>query len=628
MRDATKSAEFVIGMKAQRENATGQPSSVLAKIKLDLLVILPPELWLQCLVDVANDNSMNILPLLLVSRTWYNILISSAPLWTYIYVCNSPKYIECMPTALSLSRGLSLYVTIEIPVEIDNFDLLNSIRGEARRIRELVFKYSRADSMGMFHDDVYELLISFNNLPILEWITLNYAADSYNLSMIKRPFPSPSAPRLKGIRFWCTTEDAVAILSREYITYLSSNSPIKDLFPSLSELTQLRRRMSTLAGEGEDDSSLVPRVDIQTLPRLQALEFYENSPQSILPFLNVYHSSLTELQVRLTWSELEKLAPSLANLTQLQHLHFNLKPPKQQPKGFELLLPPLHHVFKFQLKQQAPVNALADPFITRRHIESLLDACRLSLTGVRSFLLVLHDDVPTRNLLALIEAMTSLRKLEFKGQLTEEEDLSAVAPSLEEIVLSDELLLSYLQVPNALEVRIAAAVLPGRSQIQALDTPFMRTLSIHSSLAAAINTKVYSRLTTLTWIDPAGGCASITKSFDFLTRVLFDLSSPRRECNDFCELILRYPRLCRSLHTLEMRAYAEWDILFHMLLRRNFLSDQGVAMITTIKIPGYPAPSLLVPLTELLGGNPPKYMPPIEELCLGVVNDLRFDVNV
>jgi hypothetical protein len=50
--------------------------------------------------------------------------------------------------------------------------------------------------------------------------------------------------------------------------------------------------------------------------------------------------------------------------------------------------------------------------------------------------------------------------------------------------------------------------------------------------------------------------------------------------------------------------------------------------MTTIKIPGYPAPSLLVPLTELLGGNPPKYMPPIEELCLGVVDDLYFDVNL
>lgn len=425
---------------------------------------------------------------------------------------------------------------------------------------------------------------------------------------------------------------------------------MKDLFPSLSELKQLRRLILTQAGEGEDDSPLVPRVDAQNLPELQALEFYQNSPQSILPFLDVHNSNLNELQVKLTWPELEKIAPSLANLPQLQHLHFILKPPKRQLKGFVLLLPPLHHVLKFQLEQQAPVKALdtselspslrsaldplvtpisvADPFITHQHMASLLDACRLNLTGVRSFLLVLHDEVPTKNLIALLEAMTSLRKLEFKGQLTKEEGLSIVAPSLEEIVLSNESLLIYLQVPNVLEVYIAAALIDGSSQVQALDTPLLRTLAIHSSLTSAIKTKEYPMLTSLTWIDPGGGCASITQSFEFLTRVLFDYSSPRKECNDFCELILRYPRLCRSLHTLEMRAYPEWDILLHMLLRRNLLGDQTTAMVTTVKIPGFPAPSLLVPLTELLGGKLPKWMPPIEELCLGVVDGPYFDVDV
>jgi len=637
--------------------AADKASRSLGDKKQDPLALLPPELWLQCFAEIAYDNSMSILPMLLVSRSWYTTLISAAPLWTYIYIRDSPEYVECASAALKLSRDLPLCVTIEIPAADCVLNGPDSIKGEIYRIRELVFKRSPdkirnscnldVHSMDQFYDTAYDLLKAFDTLPRLEWITLNHAFDYYSLSMIKRTFPP--TPHLKGIKFWCITEESLTIFTSEELNYLSSSSPMKELFPSLTTLKQLKRLILTQAGEGEEDSPLIPVVDIPSLPKLQALEFYQNSPQSIVPFLKVQNSSLTELQVKLTWPELEKMARPLENLTRLQHLHFILKPPKQPLKGFELLLPPLHHVRKFQLEQQAPSKAPGDAelssstprvqeslvapanndsFISHRHMASLLDACRLNLTGVQSFLLVLQDEIPTGNLLALIGAMSSLRKLEFKGQLTKEENVTVVAPSLEEIVLSNESLLLYLQAPNVLEVYIAAAIEDTRSRIKVLDAPALRTLSIHSSLAPAISTREYPKLTSLTWIDPAGGCASTTKAFSSLTRILFDYSSPRKECNDFCELILRYPRLCRSLHTLEMRAYPEWDILLHMFQRRNLLSDPSVTMIKTLKIPGYPAPSLLVPLTELLGGKTPKYMPSIEELCLAVVDGPYFDVNV
>jgi hypothetical protein len=114
-----------------------------------------------------------------------------------------------MHTALGLSQGLPLSVTIEIPLA--NEEISHSIRGNVHRIREIVFKRSPArirnssnldvHSMDQFYDAVYELLTSFDNLPMLEWITLNHAFDYYSLSMIKTAFPV--TPKLHGVKFWC-----------------------------------------------------------------------------------------------------------------------------------------------------------------------------------------------------------------------------------------------------------------------------------------------------------------------------------------------------------------------------------------------------------------------------------------
>lgn len=624
--------------------------AVNKEIRHDPLNILPPEIWLQCLADVVNDNSINLLPLLLVSRAWCNTLVSSAPLWTHIYVRDTPDYVNCMHKALFFSRALPLCVTIEVP-------MINAIDGqphpiwkETHRLRELVFKRNpsriRNSStldvhlMDLFYEGVYTLLKGIEQLPVLEWITLNHAFDYYSLSMTKRDFPS--TPRLKGIKFWCISEEALTSLQLEELTYMSSSSPMRDLCPSLPQLKQLQRLILTQVGEGGEDSSFIPNISPHLLPQLHALEFYQDSPQSIVPFLSVETSTLIELQVKLSWQELEKLAPHLANLTRLQYLHFILKSPQQELQSFEPLFPPLHHVHRFQLEQQSPAKATDDnenpsskasnitssSLIAHRHMVSLLDACRLNMTGIRNILLVLNDEIPTKTLLELIGAMSFLNKLEFKGQLTKEENLHLVAPSLEEIVLANETLLRYLRVPNALCIYIAAAEVDGHSGISVLEAPSLRTLTINSSLTSAIRAGVYHDLNSLTWLDPGGGCASTVRSFSSLTRVLFDHSSPRKECNDFCELILRYPASCRGLDTLEMRAYPEWDILLHMVQRRNFLSNPEIAMITTLKLPGFPAPSLLVPLTDLLGRRIPKIMPPIDELCLSRVDGPYFDVNV
>ncbi|KAG8838727.1 hypothetical protein FRC20_006240 [Serendipita sp. 405] len=249
------------------------------------------------------------------------------------------------------------------------------------------------------------------------------------------------------------------------------------------------------------------------------------------------------------------------------------------------------------------------------------------MTEVQDFLLVLHDVIPTAGLLNLLERMRNLASLELKGTFASIENQGMVLPSVEDLSLSNQELLAFVEFPNVTELYIATKS-EFTDSIPPLNTPRLRKLSLHSRLASMLRQDAPQDLHSLTWIDPGGGCASVSRHLNSLVVLKFDHASPRRECNDLCELILRYPYSCRSLTTVEMRAYPEWDILFHMLLRRNFLTGQGVARITTLKLPGYPGISLLEPLAELLAGRFPRNLPPVSELSLGAVDGPYFDVDV
>lgn len=599
----------------------------------DMLEVLPYELWVYCLEEVVDDNAMNILPLTLVSRRWREALVSSPSLWTHIYVRDDPAYMESMRVALHLSQGLHLSLTMEIPLpESMGSDLL---RSEANRIRSITFKRTPSSirsasnvdvtAMDHFYDSAYGLLVTVGCFPVLESVSLNHGFDFYSLSMSLRTLPI--MPHLRRVKYWCITVDALAILGPHELTYMSSSSPLEDLYASISQLKRLKRLIMTQAGEGQDDSPRVPEVDPSTLPDLYALEFYQSSPRSLFPFLKMPSSTIQELHVKLSWIELSEMAPLLARISMLNHLHLILKAPTTPLKGFEILLPRLPSIRRFELEQQPYIFSNSKHLVDASTIASLLHACEHSIPNIENLLLAMPDDIPISPLLSLLTSMTRLIKFEFKGHITKEAQPKTTLPYLEEIVLSTEALLSYINIPNALDVYIALG--EASSTIATpLEAPRLRALSLNATLASMIECNSYPDLISLTWIDPAGGCASIAKTFRTLTKICFDYASPRKECNDFCELLLRYPYSCPKLETIEMRAFPEWDIVFHMLRRRNFLPGQGVSRISTVRLPGFPGLSLLEPLTELLGGRFPNPMPSIAELSLSNVDGPYFDIDV
>jgi hypothetical protein len=604
----------------------------------DPLSVLPPELWLHCLAEVVDNNSINLLPLLLVCKKWRDLLVSAAPLWTNIYVRDNTEYADCTHAAIRLSQKLPLSVTIEIPLPPSAFP--HPIWWDAPRIRDLTFKRSPrlvrsasttdVGAMDEFYDAIFELLTPLRTLPMLEFLTILHHFDYYSLSMTKVGFPV--TPMLKGIKFWCLPVTTLGHLNSDELTYLSSSSPLPELYLIMPRLRRLKRLILTQAGDCQEDSPTIPIVDFATLPRITALEFYQSSPQAMRPFLEVANSAITELQIKVSWAEFGKLAPKFGNLPLLRHLHIILRAPKTHIKGFDLLLPSLKQVRKFEVEQQ-PYENDNEATVSELAIGSMLDACRASLPEVDSFLLVLHDTVPTSNLLHCIQSLHKLRKFEFKGKLRQEPQPPVITKdTLEEVILSSETLLLHLYIPNALEIYVATTSEKAtQTQLPSdfrLEAPKLRTLSLHADHRRIIHSKIYPELKHLTWIDPRDGCAIIAKSFNSLTKISFDSTSPRKECNDFCEMIMRFPASCPALETIEMRAYPEWDLLFFMLIRRNIDRPKDRSEISTLKLPGYPGVSLLVPITELLGGRFPKTMPSVSELSLIAVDAPYFDPDV
>ncbi|KAG8836342.1 hypothetical protein FRC17_005628 [Serendipita sp. 399] len=616
-------------------NAQAQTSK-----RTDPLQVLPTELWLHIMVDVIGPDSVNVLPLLLVSRHWWNVLLGTSSLWTNFYIRDIPSEdgdltVELLP----LSKDLPLSVTVEIPSAAMN--RTHRIWEEIDRIRDLTFKRSpqriRSQSpvdvgaMERFYDSVFLHLCYFKTLPSIETLTMDHAFDYYSLSMVEPRFPA--TPKLKAIHFWCLTTGSFSNISTENLEFLSASSPLETLYACLTPVKRLKRIVLTQAGQEASYVSSTSNIKSEELPLLEAVEFYQNSPLSMRFLLSVPDSHLREVHIKLDWGELQTLAPLFSNLPQLDHLHLIFKIPTSEMANYELPLPPLPRLRTLELEQQAIVPIVVEPgqkagsAPAQAIFSSLFDACRTSATSVQNFLLVLHESIPTAGLLQLLEQMNRIVVLELKGTFAPVAKRVVVLPSIEDLSLSNQGLLALAEFPNVMQLVVATK---GEAMdiLPPLKAPRLRKLSLHSKLAPMLRQDMVPDLQNLTWIDPGGGCASVVRHLHSLTTLKFDHSSPRKECNDLCELILRYPYSCRSLKALEMRAYPEWDILFHMLLRRNFLGEQGIAPIATLKLPGYPGISLLEPLTELLDGIYPKHIPPIADLSLNAVDGPYFDVDV
>jgi hypothetical protein len=81
------------------------------------LEYLPNEIWTHVFLRVIEDDWEYILPLMQVCQRWTSILVSEPRLWTSIHIRGDVESMELAYSALYLSKGFPLEVTIEVPID-------------------------------------------------------------------------------------------------------------------------------------------------------------------------------------------------------------------------------------------------------------------------------------------------------------------------------------------------------------------------------------------------------------------------------------------------------------------------------------------------------------------------------
>ncbi|PVF92121.1 hypothetical protein CPB86DRAFT_769797 [Serendipita vermifera] len=144
------------------------------------------------------------------------------------------------------------------------------------------------------------------------------------------------------------------------------------------------------------------------------------------------------------------------------------------------------------------------------------------------------------------------------------------------------------------------------------------SLDVAAAQVVGADESEFTQLRTLTWLIHWNSAYAeyrvLHRSYPSLTKISFEGDTGYKGAVHFSELLLRYPRTCPRLETIRICGYPNWSIFLYMLFRRNVeTSRKDISAITTIEVPGYPAPFILVPLSALLQRKIPLEMPSLEE---------------
>lgn len=583
------------------------PEAPQTKLR-DPLIVLPPELLLPCLEQVVYDrpDCEALLPLLLVSKGWNSWLRSASSLWNRIRIGRNDRKAALQ---LEFSRSSPLYIEILLQPQKDDDSWTETFRRCAHQIREIRLRcHSFYETDFPIRDQLFHHgLRSLKKLGTLSSLdTLEYVRQSMYPTPIANGFDLPEMPRvrnLNGFRIAASTLFAMPPpIPLHTLTRFSSESPLSDLAPAFTECPRLEHLELV-----EPIQGMIYDVETAEIPSLCSLTYDRSSLEAILPVLQNQGSNITNLQLKMKWLD-------LSNLSFLTLL------PKLSQLGIVCFTASLTSETSIQLPQ---LPALSDFSFTQqpRGYDELEDTSRTS-----SLLLSLTSKVPylRRLKLAFLEAFSIAHCLDF----------------LQSLDVLEHLELSYeaAQVPTGTRrhklVSITSLRLCNDQFLRYVDMPSLTNLWIDNATdngSYIMYAGKFDSVTDLRWDiviphETSTQCASITSAFSNIRELRFAQAYARKDSNDFCELLLRHPASCPHLEKISFHCYPSWDLVIHMLLRRNLMPGSSVARIKTVQLPAYPTSSLMTPIECLLGGQIP-LIPPLHDIALTFRNGL-FDDKV
>ncbi|CAG8487563.1 4993_t:CDS:2 [Acaulospora colombiana] len=599
----------------------------------DPLQYLPPEMWMHLLQQVAEDDCADILPLTLVCQRWSSIILSIPRLWTSIYIRADLDALEVAHLALFLSKGLLLCMTVDVPIAPDVQKMI--IEREVTRVKHLKLKVLPGYSPGQnweSNDPLDNSIGSFfkylGPLPSLESLTIDIG--DISCPVLSSPLRFLDAPNLRYLTPSSSPGDVSELSRFTRLRYLRTISPMETVIPELVKLTELKDLV--LSGSTLKERGMPPRLyteSCKSIAPLENLQSYWEPWIYIQPLLFSVRSSVRVLELKIGWEQVFELLTAIDEAPFLHQLSINVyisvdSSGKVEDAGWKAPTLPQIHEFRLKVVQVHSGSQKA----TRPRI--LLDALDGSLTNVRR--LYFYFDVFASDLVRFLKGVEQLNTLTTDGSVQHDRARTISCPSLKILTTRTEQVLRYVSMPNLISLTIW-----NRSDPDELitDVPYpeidrgfvtsVQSLHLGPELAEIIDwTDIkFTQLVTLKWLNRDGWYCYPRCSFSFLTKIIFDEKYGSVGATYFFQLLLRYPRTGPSLETIAIHGYPEWDVLLYMLLRRNIYHN--ITRITSIELPGYPAPYILGPLSALLLGRIPLEMPSLKELSF---IDIRFNLDM
>ena len=589
----------------------------------DPLDALPPELALNCFLALPRERSDALDTLLIISKKWRYFIESASCLWNRVFIEDTERGNHRARRSIRLSRTTPLEVFIVLQPQLDIISLL---KGESHRIREITLRHRAYDMESVSHEKLLETVFSSLNkleLPFLESLVYDSPFVS-PLAIDEDILPiMPSIRRLIGV----SIRPHHAIQHHEYLDQVSLELALPDIqvlaqaCPKLKHLT-LTGTPPNVAFDGS----------LSDFPLLQHFCFDRNTGlDEVSPLLYTKGVHLTVLELRLTWPQLLDAA-YLGHLPNLATFKVNcMIYSSPMPLG-RLTLPPLPNIREFHFIELGtlPHNEL----LSDEWLEDLFRALASSMSRTHLLTLSLIQKVPLETLIDCLSHLDALEKLDFTYNRLSIDGLvnQRALNSIKSLRLSNELFLFHVELPQVSELCIISisSQEPYQEFVNAAQPPVSSPGPIGRRTSNSTFSFELPSIRELTWNGSASigilrKSSSFTTAFASLRRLVFGEPYARKDANDFCEVILRHPSKCPYLNTIAFHCYPSWDLLFYMLLRRNFMPGAATVPICNIELPGYPCPLLLSPLVRLLSRRL-DFIPPLSDIALNTQNGM-FDVT-
>jgi hypothetical protein len=571
----------------------------------DILEVLPPEIWVQCIAEACtgDDYMTNLLTIMTVSRRWCQLLTQTPSLWTIIHVRYADKKSTgTISTFLYLSGSAQFSLTVWLPLSRGWRWVHHLFLNHTNRVKDFVL---RADDP-TFRSTVSDTEIQRSLQDIFE---TTHFSDSVRYMDIIADHPieivSTSIPRnLTSLGNWLIP-----------LWILNSPSPI---IPNLCHMSISITHVP----------NLLPRLS--TFKHLQNLHIYSNKQEYSRP----------------TPHPTQSMGPLNLSLRRfLFHGRFNWAP-QQLLTSTSSTLEELVLQIRF-LDLKVAVNTL-ETFHSLRRFKLVLLSVELE-NNPFLYSLVSHMSIPKWGLEKVEEFCCEMKTLEgspivhnldtshlwklfrhifpnvrilvwspaskFRDSSQQESSFSdGELPSTHPILSAVNSLnidrvefLSGIEFSGLLDLSISSLstfrwpIGSTFMQLHSLDMKVAAEANISPKLDAE-NFPVLKEL-IITFIGPRTNLQFF--NLPSLVKLTILARSPTfSQGMYFCASLACQPWCCRLLEQINIQTFIEWDILYLLLKMRNFLNDPSVSRIKRIGLPIIPSNFHFL-FSSLLAGQDP-----------------------